>query len=273
MTRYGCGVPLAGAAQLATFLLRFPKFVRRTTAASNFDRCHSFCSLHPPPAALANVPVPAYADGCKWLVFRTFLQSASVSKRLFDTLKGCRDFPCTLSLHALRPVTFPKSKKMRASCAAKPHAFWNAPNCKKGMGAAHAAVCRSHAAWRCASRSAARRASALLSRQTGCCRALRKAVPCQQLGMIALFDDVPVLHQPGITSASRTVERRCATMKDVRPAIILAKRGLNFSAPCACRSTGRLVEDQHRRQAEHGARNADQLALSGRGSFSRMTVS
>ena len=39
-----------------------------------------FCSLHPPPAALANVPVPVYADGRELLVFRTFLQSVSVSK-------------------------------------------------------------------------------------------------------------------------------------------------------------------------------------------------
>ena len=28
-----------------------------------------------------------YADGCKLLVFRTFLQSSSVSKMIFDTLK------------------------------------------------------------------------------------------------------------------------------------------------------------------------------------------
>ena len=42
-----------------------------------------FCSLHPPPAALANVPVPMYADGRELLVFRTFLQSASVSKKAF----------------------------------------------------------------------------------------------------------------------------------------------------------------------------------------------
>ena len=43
----------------------------------------SFCSLHPPPAALANVSVPMYADGRELLVFRTFLQSASVTKKVF----------------------------------------------------------------------------------------------------------------------------------------------------------------------------------------------
>ena len=46
-----------------------------------------FCSLHPPPAALANVPVPMYADGRELLAFRTFLQSDSVSKKVFDTLR------------------------------------------------------------------------------------------------------------------------------------------------------------------------------------------
>ena len=39
--------------------------------------------LTPPPAAVANVPVPMYADGRELLDFRTFSQSASVSKRVF----------------------------------------------------------------------------------------------------------------------------------------------------------------------------------------------
>ena len=34
--------------------------------------------------------VPLYADGRELLVFRTFLQSVSVSKRVFDTLTEAR---------------------------------------------------------------------------------------------------------------------------------------------------------------------------------------
>ena len=34
--------------------------------------------------------VPMYADGRELLVFRTFLQSVSVSKRVFDTLTEAR---------------------------------------------------------------------------------------------------------------------------------------------------------------------------------------
>ncbi len=43
-----------------------------------------FCSLHSPPAALANVPVPMYADGRELLVFRILIMhSASVPAKAF----------------------------------------------------------------------------------------------------------------------------------------------------------------------------------------------
>ena len=44
-------------------LLRCPKsFARR--GSQDFDRCHSFCSLLPPPAALANVPASGSLHVC-----------------------------------------------------------------------------------------------------------------------------------------------------------------------------------------------------------------
>ena len=103
-----------------------------------------------------------------------FCSLPACQKRLFDTLKGCRDFPCTLSLCALRRVTFPKSQNARF-LRCKASYFMECPKLQKAW-ERHTLRCAApmlHVA--CASRSAARRASALLSRQTGCCRALRRS--------------------------------------------------------------------------------------------------
>ena len=112
------------------------------TAATPFARC-----IRHHRRRSQTFPYPRTVTGASCLSSEHFCSLPACQKRLFDTLKGCRDFPCTLSLCALRRVTFPKSKNARflrckASC------FLECPKLQKGMGAAHAAGCRSHAACR-----------------------------------------------------------------------------------------------------------------------------
>ena len=64
-----------------------------------------------------------------------------------------------------------------------------------------------------------------------------------------------------ITSALWMVDRRCATMKLVRPCIIRGEGLLNLQLGARVDGGRRLVENQHRRQAEHHAGDAQQLLL------------
>ena len=68
MRRTPCGYCAAHALPVAVPKICAPHWRRLQilTAAT------PFCSLYPPLAALANVPIPVYADGRELLVFRTF---------------------------------------------------------------------------------------------------------------------------------------------------------------------------------------------------------
>ena len=80
MRRAPCGCCATRVLPVAVLKICAPRIRRLQilTAAT------PFCSLHPPPAALANVPVPMYADGRELLVFRIFIMhSASVPTKAF----------------------------------------------------------------------------------------------------------------------------------------------------------------------------------------------
>ena len=145
------------------------------TAASNFDRCHSFLLAASATSGARKRPRTRVRRRVQVACLpNIFAVCQCVKKGFFDTLKGCRDFPCTLSLCALRRVIFPKSQNARF-LRCKASYIMECPKLQEAW-ERHTLRCAApmlHVA--CASRSAARRASALLSRQTGCCRALRRS--------------------------------------------------------------------------------------------------
>ena len=64
-------------------------------------------------------------------------------------------------------------------------------------------------------------------------------------------------------SARVTVARRWAMTSVVRPCMIAIERPLHQSLALRIERARRLVEQQDRRVAQHGARNGDALALAG----------
>ena len=64
-----------------------------------------------------------------------------------------------------------------------------------------------------------------------------------------------------ISEALRIVDRRWATTKLVLPLHQLVKRLLNLQFGTGIDAGGRLVEDQHRRQAEHDTGDTKKLFL------------
>ena len=90
-----------------------------------------------------------------------------------------------------------------------------------------------------------------------------KPVLLHQLGMGALLDARPSA-MATTRSASRTVERRWATMIVVRPGAQPGERLLHGGLALGVERAGRLVEQQDARVAQQGAGQRDALALPAR---------
>ena len=97
MRRAPCGYCATRALPVAV-----PEILRSHTLTEFRPLSLLIAPLTPPPAAVANVPVPTYADGRELLVFRPFWQSVSVSKRVF---RHAEAVPSSLSAVLLFPFS------------------------------------------------------------------------------------------------------------------------------------------------------------------------